>query len=66
MLRLDRNQRRVLADKLPDAANAAVAALVFGQLVAGHPVSMAVAVSGTLLWVWLLACALILTEGEER
>jgi len=31
MLRLKRGQRRVLVEKVPDAANVAAGALVFGQ-----------------------------------
>ena len=45
MLVLNGGQRELLADKLPDAANLAVAALFFGQFVTGTSFSFPVALT---------------------
>ena len=66
MLRLTSDQRRTLIEKLPDAANAAMAGLVFGQFVAERPVSFDVALCGVALWALLFMCAMVLAGGSER
>jgi hypothetical protein len=60
MLRLSREQRRTLADKLPDAANLALGALVFGQFLQERPFSPVLAATGVGVWLALLAWALFL------
>ena len=44
MLELSPEQRRVLVDKVPDVANVAVGALVFGQYLGGRRFSLLIAV----------------------
>ena len=64
MLGLTQEQRRTLVDKLPDTANLAVGALVFGQFVGDRPFSRLVAAAGLTIWLALLAWALLL--GREN
>ena len=65
MLELNRHQRAVLADKLPDIANVAAGALVFGQLLGERTFSFWLAAGGLALWAFLLACSVVLTGGNE-
>jgi hypothetical protein len=58
MLRLKREQRRVLVDKLPDAANVAAGALVFGQTLSDRRFSVTLAVVGFFLWLGLHMAAM--------
>ena len=51
MVGLNREQRRISADKLPDMANVAVGGMVFGQFLSDRAFSPLVAVSGLVLWV---------------
>ena len=60
MLVLTRGQRELLADKLLDAANLAVAALFFGQFVTGTPFSFPVALFGGAVWCLLSGLAITL------
>jgi hypothetical protein len=46
MLRLNRKQREVLLDKLPDVANLVTASRFLGQFLADRPFSLALAVFG--------------------
>jgi hypothetical protein len=55
----------MLIDKLPDAANLALGALVFGQFVGDGPFSFPVAALGTVTWAVLLACAFVLGGEPE-
>jgi hypothetical protein len=61
MLVSTRGQRELLADKLLDAANLAVAALFFGQFVTGASFSFAVALFGGAVWCLLSGLAIMLT-----
>ena len=61
MLRLKRTQREMLADKLPDTANLALGALVFGQFLAATS-SMALLILGMALWTLIMAAALHFAE----
>ena len=65
MLRLTPEQRRMLVDKLPDLANVAVAALVFGQLLSDGPFSGRVALIGGAMWFALVGFAFFL-GGRKR
>ena len=50
-------RRQLLAEKLMDVANIAVAALIFGQFVAGQPFQMGVAMLGVSLWLLIYGAA---------
>ncbi len=50
----------MLQDKLPDLANLAVAATVFGQFVGGQAFSAPVAIAGVVPWVVLMFGAYVL------
>jgi hypothetical protein len=65
MLRLSERRRELLADKLPDAANVALGALVFGQFLGEGPYSIAIPVVGMALWLVLMTAAL-LCSGERH
>ena len=65
MIGLNREQRRTLADKLPDMANVAVGALVFGQFLGDRIFSPALAASAAALWVSLLVFSVILGRGSQ-
>jgi len=66
MVGFTREQRQMLIDKLPDAANLALGALVFGQFLGDRPFSMTLAVLGIGTWMVLFACALWIGGGQER
>ena len=64
MLRLKRQQRAILADKLPDAANLALDALVFGQFLSpGYSTTQGVV--GLLLWIAFMALAVRIAGGTK-
>lgn len=65
MLVLEPPQRAMFADKLPDAANLALGALVFGQFLGEGAFSSLVALLGLRLWVFLIGCAAIVAGGPE-
>ncbi len=58
MVGLTDEQRVVLIDKLPDVANVAVGALVFGQFIGNGPVSWWLIAIGFVLWMVLGGLAL--------
>ena len=63
MLLLNRAQRAMLVDKMPDVANLAIGALSFGQFLADRPFSFTVALCGLAIWVVLIAWAISLASG---
>ena len=65
MIELNSRQRAVLADKLPDAANVAAAALVFGQVLGERTFSYWLAACGLALWIFFFSCAIVLAAGNE-
>ena len=62
MLRLNSEQRRVLADQVFDVAHLAIGALVFGQIFGRGPFSAALAFTGLALWAALLCLVLWMTK----
>ena len=66
MVGLTTEQRRMLIDKLPDAANLALGALVFGQFLQDRPFSRQLAAFGVAVWLGLLAWALLLGREGQR
>ena len=65
MLRLRKRQRAILVEKIPDLANLAAAALIFGQFVSGQRFSLVIAVVGVLTWAGMIAWTLIIARDEE-
>lgn len=65
MVELNRRQRAMFVDKLPDAANLAMGGLVFGQLVATGRFSTALAIVGVAIWVFFMGWGTALAEREE-
>ena len=63
MLELNREQRRLIAEKLLDVANIAAGAMIFGQFLSGQSFSSGVAIGGMALWGILLAAAIGLTHA---
>jgi len=63
--KLKPGQRVMFADKLPDTANLAVGALVFGQFL-GTEFSTRVAAFGLGVWGVLIAWAAVLAAKDER
>ena len=66
MLLLNRAQRAMLVDKMPDVANLAIGALSFGQFLADRPFSFTLALGGAAIWVISMTWAIALAnEGNE-
>lgn len=66
MLRLNEAQRHVVIDKIPDLANLAAGAMVFGQFLADEPFSGSVAAGGLVVWAFLIACSVVLARGADQ
>ena len=66
MLLLNREQREMLVDKLPDLANLAIGALSFGQFLADRPFSFTLAICGAAIWLALMAWAIALADGGNE
>ena len=66
MLDLTTEQRHMLIDKLPDAANVALGALVFGQFIGDRPFSTAVAIGGIALWIVKFGWSLLLERRRTQ
>jgi hypothetical protein len=64
MLRLNRAQRRVLVDKLPDAANVAAGAMFFGQFLNDRPFSLLLGLAGVGLWVVVIGWTITLARKD--
>lgn len=65
MVELRRQQRAMFVDKLPDFANVAVGALVFGQFLGNGVFSPYVALAGLGLWIVFMGWAAFLAGGER-
>ena len=59
-------RRELLAEKLMDVANLAVAAMIFGQFVSGQRFRVALGVIGAVLWLLIYCTAYfyLLKKGE--
>lgn len=62
MVEFKPRQRDVLTDKLPDVANLAAGALIFGQFIGDRAFSLRVALLGLVLWCFLMACSLFIAK----
>jgi hypothetical protein len=63
MLRLNRRQREVLIEKMPDVANLVAASTFLGQLLTDRPFSVRLAIVGIATWTLLWALTLFLAEA---
>lgn len=66
MIRFSEGQRNVLVDKVPDVANVAAGALVFGQFLGGQGFSLRMAAFGAVIWVVLVSWSLFLTRERRQ
>ena len=66
MLRLNARQRTVLLEKVPDVANLAIGALLFGQFVGGQPFSPWSALTGFVIWIVLMAMTLSIAREDRQ
>ena len=65
MLRLNRRQREVLIEKMPDVANLVVASTFLGQLLTDRAFSIRLAIAGIATGAFLWALTLLLAEGKR-
>ena len=65
MLRLNRRQRQVLIERVPELANFIVGSLFLGQFVSDHPFSMPLAMSSIALWFALMGFTFWLAREEQ-
>lgn len=65
MIKLKPRQRGTLIEKIPDLANLAAGALVFGQFLGGQPISPVVALLGIATWGAFMFVALLLGRKDE-
>jgi len=66
MLQLNERQRTVWIDTLSQAANVALAGLLFGQFVSDRPFSIILAVGGVAAWSALIGWSTFLARGRNR
>lgn len=66
MVGLTTEQRRMLMDKLPDAANLALGGLVFGQFITDRPFSLVAGTLGVATWAAFFAGAFVLGQEESK
>jgi hypothetical protein len=59
MLVFTREQRGLIAEALKDVASLAVGAMVFGHFIGGRAFEVRMAIAGFLLWLVLVACAVL-------
>jgi hypothetical protein len=64
MVKWSERQRELLIEKLADAANLAVAGLLFVQFVSDQTFSFSAAVAGIVVWAGLLGWSLFLSKGR--
>ncbi len=64
-IRLNAGQRALLADKIGDAGNLALGALIFGQVLAERPFSTAIGLLGGCAWLVFMVAATLL-RGSRR
>ena len=65
MLRLNRRQREVLIEKMPDVANLVAASTFLGQLLTDRPFSLRLALGGIARWTLLWMLTLLLAEKNR-
>lgn len=65
MLDLSKEQRRMFIDKVPDVANVAAGALVFGQVLSGQGFSPSLAATGAAIWIVLVGWSFFLARQRQ-
>jgi hypothetical protein len=65
MLKLDHEQRKVLVQALPAAANLGLGAMMFGQFLRDQPFSWGMAVAGIGIWIIGVTFAIWLAGGQR-
>jgi len=65
MIRLKREQRSLLAEKVADVANVTAGALIFGQALSGTAFSVKLAIVGIGAWLAMTAATVIVVGGGE-
>ena len=66
MVRLQQEQRTLVAETLRDIANIAAGAMVFGQFLGSQAFSLWIAVFGAGLWAAFVGLAIVLTGGRQQ
>lgn len=66
MVELTRSQRAILVEKVPDFANVAAGALIFGDFLSGRTISLGLVTLGLGTWVCLVALAVWWARKQER
>ena len=59
-------RRELLAEKLMDLANIAVAAMIFGQFISGQPFQIGLGIAGVALWVLFYCTAYFYLLKEKE
>ena len=54
----------MFAEHVPELANIAAGAFVFGQVLADRPYSMVIAMLGIVIWLALMGLAALFTTGD--
>ena len=65
MLDFTPEQRKLLFDKLPDAANIALGALVFGPLLDDGPLPVMMVTAGTATWILVLGFCFFMARRKR-
>ena len=66
MLDLSSDQRKLLLDKVPDVANVAAGALIFGQFLGPQRFSLVIAIVGAGVWSVLIGLMLFLGKKKRK
>ncbi len=64
-LTLRPRQRAVLLEKMPDVANLAIGALMFGQFLGDKPFSLWTALGGFVIWIEFMALTLWIAKEDH-
>ena len=58
--------RQLLAEKMMDVANIAVAAMIFGQFISGQTFRIGVGVAGVALWIFIYSFSYFYILKEQK
>lgn len=65
MLGLDKDQRRLVAEKVFDFANLAAAGMVIGEIVGDHAFSGTIMVTGIAMWMAAMVICVSMVKGRR-